>query len=120
MATALKTKPGINGANTLSIPTEWEATWFRKFIANSLKGADVRNAVGANGIVVSGNIASPYATIGLGTPAGLSQSGSITQGSGAPSNANGNNGDYYFRTDTPGTANQRIYVKSAGVWTGIV
>jgi hypothetical protein len=63
MAIPLKTKPGINGANVLSIPTEWDATWFRKFLNNSLKGADVRNAIGSNGIVVSGNIASPYATI---------------------------------------------------------
>lgn len=41
-------------------------------------------------------------------------------GSGAPSVSLGNNGDYYLRSDTPGTANQRIYVKSAGAWTGIV
>jgi hypothetical protein len=120
MVTALPTKPGINGANILSIPVEWDATWFRKLINNSLKGADVRNAIGANGIKVTGNIASPYATIGLATPAGASQAGAIYQGSGAPSNANGNNGDFYFRTDTPGTANQRIYVKSAGAWVGIV
>ena len=42
--------------------------WFRKFIANSLKGADVRNAVGVNGVTVSGTIASPYATISGGGP----------------------------------------------------
>lgn len=41
-------------------------------------------------------------------------------GTGAPSNSNGSNGDFYFRQDTPGTANQRIYVKSAGTWTGVV
>jgi hypothetical protein len=64
--TALKTKPGINGANVLSIPKDWDATWFRKFINNSLKGADVRNAIGAGGIVITGNIASPYATISTG------------------------------------------------------
>jgi len=40
--------------------------------------------------------------------------------SGVPSNAQGVNGDFYFRTDTPGTANQRIYVRSAGTWVGIV
>lgn len=54
------------------------------------------------------------------TPAGAVQAGQIFMGSGVPSNANGNNGDVYFRTDTPGTANQRIYVKSAGSWTGVV
>lgn len=71
MAILLQTKPGINGANTLSIPKDWDSTWFRKFIANSLKGADVRNAVGAGGIVVSGNISSPYATIGFAAPVTL-------------------------------------------------
>jgi len=51
----------------------------------------------------------------------------ITQGSGAPSKPNGNNpvaGDIWFRTDTPGTANQRIYICTTGggtpVWAGIV
>lgn len=54
------------------------------------------------------------------TPAAATQLGALYQGSGAPSNTNGNNGDVYFRTDTPGTVNQRIYIKSAGSWTGIV
>jgi Pectate lyase superfamily protein/Right handed beta helix region len=44
----------------------------------------------------------------------------IWAGSGVPSNANGANGDLYIRTDTPGTDKQRIYVKAAGVWTGIL
>ena len=55
-----------------------------------------------------------------GTPAGATQAGAIYGGSGAPNNAQGNNGDFFFRTDTPGTANQRIYVRSAGAWVGIV
>jgi hypothetical protein len=38
---------------------------------------------------------------------------------GAPG-AFGNNGDFYLRSDTPGTANQRLYVKSAGAWVGII
>jgi hypothetical protein len=63
MPNPLPTKPGINGANVLSIPTEWDATWFRKFINNSLKGADVRNAIAGAGITITGNISSPYATI---------------------------------------------------------
>lgn len=50
----------------------------------------------------------------------VSGAASFFSGSGAPSNANGSNGDYFFRIDTPGTANQRIYIKSAGIWTGIV
>jgi len=42
-------------------------------------------------------------------------------GTGAPATGLGAVGDYYFRSDTPGTANQRIYVKTAAaVWTGIL
>lgn len=45
---------------------------------------------------------------------------SLYAGSGVPSNSNGSNGDFYLRGDTPGTANQRIYIKSAGSWVGIL
>jgi len=50
----------------------------------------------------------------------LGNSGSLFSGSGVPSNSIGVNGDYYFRTDTPAMALQRIYVKSAGAWVGII
>jgi hypothetical protein len=50
----------------------------------------------------------------------LNGSSSTYSGSGVPSSSLGANGDYFFRTDTPGTANQRIYVKSAGAWAGII
>jgi hypothetical protein len=63
---ALISKPGLSGAAALSIPKDWDPAWFRGFINNLLKGADVRNAIGANGIKVSGNISSPYATISFG------------------------------------------------------
>lgn len=39
-------------------------------------------------------------------------------GLGAPNNANGANGDFYFRSD--GGAGTRIYFKTGGAWTGIV
>jgi hypothetical protein len=48
------------------------------------------------------------------------QGGALFGGSGVPAAGLGANGDVYFRTDTPGTANQRIYMKSAGVWVGVV
>jgi hypothetical protein len=44
----------------------------------------------------------------------------LASGAGVPPNAFGQDGWYYFRSDTPGTANQRIYVRIAGVWTGVV
>lgn len=57
----------------------------------------------------------------------LTGGGSISQGSGAPSKPDGENptaGDIYFRTDTPSTANQRVYICTTGgaspVWSGIL
>jgi hypothetical protein len=41
-------------------------------------------------------------------------------GAGVPDAALGQDGNYYFRVDTPAVANQRIYVKASGAWTGIV
>ncbi len=63
---ALVSQPGLSAAKVLSIPKDWNAAWFRGLVQNMLTGADVRNAIGANGISVTGNIASPYATITLG------------------------------------------------------
>lgn len=54
------------------------------------------------------------------TPAGKPQTGTLYMGQGAPANASGQDGDFYLRTDTPGTANQRLYVRAAGAWTGIL
>lgn len=44
----------------------------------------------------------------------------LWSGTGAPAAALGSNGDFYFRFDTPGTANQRLYIRSAGAWTAIL
>jgi hypothetical protein len=41
-------------------------------------------------------------------------------GTGVPSSGLGANGDIYWRNDTPGTANQRLYVKASGAWAGIL
>jgi hypothetical protein len=68
---ALTSLPGLDGSKVLSIPKDWNSTWYRDHINNLLKGADVRNAKGSGGIVVSGNITSPYATIGFGPPVTL-------------------------------------------------
>jgi hypothetical protein len=57
--------------------------------------------------------------ISPGTPALAAQAGRIFQGAGAPVNTQGADGDFYFRTDTPGTAGQRIYIRAAGVWTAL-
>lgn len=53
-----------------------------------------------------------------GTAAGLG--GHIYSGSGAPT-ISGTAGDFYLRTGTPTTANQRIYICTGGTaWTGIL
>ncbi len=54
--------------------------------------------------------------VGQSMPSGLAN---LYTGSGAPSSGNGANGDFYFRQDTPGTANQRLYIKAAGSWTAL-
>lgn len=53
------------------------------------------------------------------TDAGAEQTAAgIYGGTGAPSNANGANGDFYLRSD--GSALTTVYQRRAGTWTGIV
>jgi len=75
---------------------------------------------GLNNIYAGTVYSSGLVQVGAGSALGFISGASIYSGSGAPAAGKGANGDYYFRTDTPGTANQRIYVKSAGAWVGIV
>lgn len=68
-----------------------------------------------------GGLANFLSKIYPGSDANAAQSvAGIYGGSGVPSNSNGNNGDFYLRGDTPGTANQRIYTKQGGSWVGIL
>lgn len=54
-----------------------------------------------------------------GTPASAMQTAcGLHAGTGAPNNANGANGDVYFRSD--GGALSTVYHKRAGVWVGVV
>lgn len=58
---------------------------------------------------------------GLVTGNGTTLSGShLFGGNGAPAASLGANGDIYLRHDTPGTSLQRVYVKAAGAWSGVV
>lgn len=58
----------------------------------------------------------------LAAPTQIGNSGAFMySGSGAPNIAGAPAGSYYFRTDTPSTANQRIYVATGtNTWSGIV
>lgn len=72
MTITLASKPGMTSSSiATSIPKDWDPKWFKSVIGNLMQGGDVRNAVGQNGILVSGNIASPYATIGFKAPVTL-------------------------------------------------
>jgi hypothetical protein len=65
-----------------------------------------RNVFAASGIYTAMNTAA--------------QGPAIYGGSGVPAAGLGANGDVFHRSDTPATSLQRIYVKSAGAWLGIV
>lgn len=78
MAIALKSKPGLTTANTLDIPKDWDAKWFRNLISNKLQGADVRNAIPGPGISITGNISTPYATISIGGSGPVTLPGPVT------------------------------------------
>lgn len=64
-----------------------------------------------NGLGVGGGFSPP-------TPAGALQGNTLSQGTGAPNNANGVNGDIYFRAD--GSTGTTIYHKRVGAWVAIV
>lgn len=78
--------------------------------ADGLVGGSVQRAVYSRG---RGGI-SPS------TDAGSTQPGAIYMGAGVPDDRNGNDGDIYFRTDTPATERQRLYVKARGAWSGML
>jgi len=50
---------------------------------------------------------------------GLWTAGHLRWGSGVPAAGAGSSGDYFLRADTPGTANQRLYVHNGAGWVGI-
>lgn len=93
-----KTGDGVVAAGTFSI---YDVT-------------DSRHSLGVTSAGVS-----TYGYVRPGTPAGAVQTASgLTAGTSAPSNADGQNGDFYFRSD--GGASTSIYMKRAGAWVGIV
>lgn len=89
---------------------------FESAVAANASNAAINNA-GGSSVNIGPN---DYITNGSWNTGVIVGGNTQYTGSGAPANTLGNNGDYYFRTDTPGTANQRLYVKSAGAWAGVV
>lgn len=65
MTITLPTLPGLTPSVVHNIPPSWSPAWYHRHIRDFLQWADVRNAKGANGITISGNLNGP-ATIGIG------------------------------------------------------
>jgi Chaperone of endosialidase len=92
MTIVLKVKNGLSAAVVTSIPEQWSAAWFRRFITSYLQNADVRNTVGATG----STFANPPTPAGNATSVGIftaTTPGSVpASGGGATKfiNANGN------------------------------
>jgi hypothetical protein len=73
-----KILPGVSSTAAHGIPDQWDARWFRSFVQQLSQNGDARNAVGANGITVSGTIGTP-ATIGFSAPVTLPGPVTITE-----------------------------------------
>lgn len=55
------------------------------------------------------------------TPAGLAQTVTkLTGNTGAPNNAQGSDGDFYFRSDGTAAGDTVVYHKEAGAWVALV
>ncbi len=119
------------GPMTVQTPGSWTSSSFgiadpanvgtEKWLRNSNGSFEILNTafsstifrVDDGGFVLAGGGIMPF-----GNNAGAC---TLYSGSGAPGTGLGGIGDYYFRSDTPSTANQRLYAKTgASTWTGIV
>lgn len=47
------TPPGITASKVGSIPVEWDAAWFRRFVTNYLQPADIRNTNAGSGVALT-------------------------------------------------------------------
>ncbi len=65
VALALPVKQGLSAPAVNSIPQQWNAEWFRRFITNFLQNADLRNSSGNSGGVVVGGTVTSSGTITL-------------------------------------------------------
>jgi hypothetical protein len=75
--------------------------------------------------VYAGAISGQYAVVTtqpFGTNAGMQLNGAswLYSANGVPANGQGNDGDYFFRKDTPGAAGQQLYTRASGVWVPVV
>lgn len=106
--------------NTLALEV-W-AAGSRQMSVNNTTGNVILNGgitagegIFANNLKVTGGIFYPS------TPAQAAQTAAeVYAGSGAPNNANGSNGAFYFRSDGTQAGNTVIYHKEAGSWVALI
>jgi hypothetical protein len=117
----------VNGALTINQQgTAVFSTSSTAYQANFLHGALLRGWTGLTNSTQTYELNASSGSLRLGTGAGMGAR--LWSGSGVPTTPGGaityNLGDAYLRTDTPSTANQRLYVvTTAGTspaWTGIL
>lgn len=121
---------GCNVAGTVALDWATGVTWVGGKMSTLTDTANTGTACSFSSMElanpftsVSGNVA-VWSSRGTqwetNVPMQIAGASAIHAGVGAPGAGVGSDGDYYFRQDTPGTALQRIYVKDAGAWNGIV
>lgn len=125
---------GGNGNNTISLVMGGTIRWYMEGTTGHLKAfADNTYDIGAGGANRPRSIycadfvqvgqrllnATAFGVTGFGIQPNSGGS-MLYSGAGVPSNAVGSNGDFFFRADTPATANQRLYIRAAGAWVAIL
>lgn len=97
--------PGVGKAGT-SFSAAQDTSLYRDSVGVLATGGGLR--LGNNPVVTSGNSA-------------VAAGSRIFSGSGAPGTITGAaSGDFYFRSDTPTVAGQRLYTFNGTTWTGIL
>jgi hypothetical protein len=103
------------GSGTVSVISVVAANGISGSVANPTTTPAITLALGD----ITPNKVSATSYIRPGTPAGAGQTATgIYAGTGVPNNADGQNGDYYFRSD--GGVGTHIYYRSAGAWAGVI
>lgn len=94
-----------------------DANLFESSGTNNATDSGIKNSTG-NPIMAG--LSNRFVTKGTWNTAPTVNANMQYYGNGVPASTLGINGDTYTRLDTPGTANQRYYVKAAGAWSGIL
>ena len=125
ISTYIKDCQGDNGA--LWLDNDGGFNVFDVSINQDLVGIDRTGSLSQQSVLRGSYDDGTHTTSGtllLDSPIQIQKAGTIYSGSGVPNDANTTkgsiNGDFYFRTDMPGSANQRLYVKASGSWSGIL